>query len=340
MKKIFDENILEEVLTWVEMNLNVVLATVVSTWGSSPRPISSQMIVNSKSNFSGSVSGGCVEINVIRECKKLISEKKLFKKIEFSVSDDEAWEVGLACGGKINIFLEKIDKSKKKLLKKIIEKQKKKKSFAVITNLNDGKSFLFEKNKKVDKKFKKNLKKINLYFSNKKNGIIKNTNIFIKNFNRPTKVIIVGAVHIAQHLINFATNLNFEIILIDPRKTFVLNKKYSGIKIINKWPNKAFDDIEVDKDSALVTLTHDPKIDDLAIQYALNNNFFYIGSLGSKKTHSNRCLRLKKAGFASNKIKKINGPIGFKLGGKTPPEIALSIISQLVYESYKKLKVI
>ena len=229
---------------------------------------------------------------------------------------------------------------KKILLEQIVQKKNKKNEFAIITNLENAESFIFEKNIKIEKNYEKYKDKINFQISKKQNGIIEDTNIFVNIYVKPIKVIIVGAVHIAQHLINFATNLNFEIILIDPRKTFVLNKKYSGIKIINKWPNKAFDDIEVDKDSALVTLTHDPKIDDLAIQYALNNNFFYIGSLGSKKTHSNRCLRLKKAGFASNKIKKINGPIGFKLGGKTPPEIALSIISQLVYESYKKLKVI
>jgi xanthine dehydrogenase accessory factor len=340
MKKVFDENILEEALVWLNMDLNVVLATVISTWGSSPRPVSSQMIVNSKNNFSGSVSGGCVEVNVIRECKKLINDGKLFKKIEFIISNDKAWEVGLACGGNIEVFLEKIDISKIKLIKDIATKKREGKSFSIVTNLKNGESFIFEKDKKIKSKFKKYFKKINLYFANKDSGIIKNTDIFIKNYNKPIKIIIVGAVHIAQHLINFAKNLNFEIILIDPRKTFSKNKKYSNVKVINKWPNKAFNVIDTDTNSALVTLTHDPKIDDYAIQYALDNNFFYIGSLGSKKTHADRCFRLKQAGFPNSKIKKINGPIGIKLGGKSPPEIALSIISQLVYESNKKLKII
>ena len=137
-------------------------------------------------------------------------------------------------------------------------------------------------------------------------------------------------------MINFAKNLNFEISIIDPRGYFASKKRFPNIEIINKWPKEALSEIKNDKNTALIALTHDPKIDDPAIQYALNNNFFYIGALGSKKTHSNRCLRLKKAGFSDADINKIFGPVGIKLGGKSAPEIALSIIAQLVSEVYKK----
>ena len=153
---------------------------------------------------------------------------------------------------------------------------------------------------------------------------------------RPIKVVIVGAVHIAQYLISFAKDLNFEISIIDPRGYFASKQRFPNIKIINKWPNEAFGEIKTDQNTALIALTHDPKIDDPALQHALKNNFFYIGALGSKKTHSNRCLRLKKNGFSDNEINKIFGPIGIKLGGRSAPEIALSIISQLVSEVYKK----
>ena len=148
--------------------------------------------------------------------------------------------------------------------------------------------------------------------------------------------MIVGAVHIAQYLISFAKDLNFEILIIDPRGYFASKQRFPNIKIINKWPNEAFREIKTDQNTALIALTHDPKIDDPALQHALKNNFFYIGALGSKKTHSNRCLRLKKNGFSDNEINKIFGPIGIKLGGRSAPEIALSIISQLVSEVYKK----
>ena len=108
MKNSFDEKILDEAKDWVDSNQSVVIATVIQTWGSSPRAVGSRMIVNDKGDFSGSVSGGCVETAVVRECINLIKEKKLFKKIEFKVSNQSAWEVGLACGGEIAIFLEEI----------------------------------------------------------------------------------------------------------------------------------------------------------------------------------------------------------------------------------------
>ena len=145
----------------------------------------------------------------------------------------------------------------------------------------------------------------------------------------------MGAVHIAQYLINYAKSLNFEILVIDPRGYFASEQRFPNIKIINKWPGEAFNEIETDHNTALIALTHDPKIDDPALQYALKNNFFYIGALGSKKTHEKRCFRLIEAGFKKSDVEMINGPIGIKLGGKSPSEIALSIISQLVSEKYK-----
>ena len=176
-------------------------------------------------------------------------------------------------------------------------------------------------------------------FTKKKNGIIEGTNIFVENYIRPIKVIMVGAVHIAQYLINFAKSLNFEISIIDPRGYFASEQRFPGIKIINKWPKEAFTEIKTDQNTALIALTHDPKIDDPALQHALKKNFFYIGALGSKKTHANRCARLKESGFTNEEINKIFGPIGIKLGGKSAPEIALSIIAQLVSEVYKKIMI-
>jgi len=225
---------------------------------------------------------------------------------------------------------------KKELLKEIVEKKNKKNEFAIVTNLANGESFIYEKNKLIPKNFEKYKNEIDLYFDKKSNGIVKETNIFVESYIRPIKIIIVGAVHIAQYLVNFLKNLNFEIFIIDPRGYFASKKRFPETKIINKWPKDAFKEVKIDENTALVALTHDPKIDDSAIQIAINNNFFYIGALGSKKTHANRCLRLKEANFSENQIKRIYGPIGIKLGGKSAPEIALSITAQLVSEVYKK----
>ena len=227
-------------------------------------------------------------------------------------------------------------KIKKKILEEIIVKKKNKVEFAIITNLENSESFIYEKNKAIPTSFEKYTKDINLNFDKKKNGVMEGTNIFIESYIRPIKVIIVGAVHIAQYLVNFAKHLNFEIFIIDPRGYFASEKRFPDVKVINEWPEEAFLKIKTDKNTALIALTHDPKIDDPALKHAMQNNFFYIGALGSKTTHANRCLRLKESNFSPEKINKICGPIGIKLGGKSAPEIALSITAQLVSRVYQQ----
>jgi len=221
-------------------------------------------------------------------------------------------------------------------LKEIIKKKASKTEFAIVTNLENGLSEIYEPGKSLSKEFETYKEQINNFFKLKKNGIIENTEIFVETYIRPIKVIIVGAVHIAQYLVDFAKSLNFEISIIDPRGYFASEQRFPNMKIINKWPDEAFKEIETNENSALIALTHDPKIDDPALQHALNKKFYYIGALGSKKTHENRCQRLKKAGFNNEQINSIHGPIGIKLGGRSAPEIALSIIAQLVSETYKK----
>ena len=225
---------------------------------------------------------------------------------------------------------------KKQLLNQIIKKKENKSEFAIITNIVNGESCIYEKNKPIDKNFEKYLEKIKSFFEKKKNGIIENTYIFVETYIRPIKVIIVGAVHIAQYLVDYAKSLNFEISIIDPRGYFATEQRFPDLKIINKWPEDAFKEIETNENSALIALTHDPKIDDPALQHALKNKFYYIGALGSNKTHENRCKRLQDSGFSEEEINSIHGPIGIKLGGKSAPEIALSIIAQLVSKTYNK----
>ena len=223
-----------------------------------------------------------------------------------------------------------------KTLQEIIKKKENRSEFAILTNLTTGNSEIFEKEKSLSKDFEKFTDQINTFYQLKKNGIIEGTDIFVESYIRPIKVIIVGAVHIAQYLVDFANSLNFEISIIDPRGYFASEQRFPGMTIINKWPEEAFKEIETDSNTALIALTHDPKIDDPALQHALKTNFYYIGALGSKKTHENRCKRLKETGFSEKEINSIHGPIGIKLGGRSAPEIALSIIAQLVAETYNK----
>jgi xanthine dehydrogenase accessory factor len=224
---------------------------------------------------------------------------------------------------------------KLEIIRETLKNKSLKKEFALLTNLINGESEIFFPGHDLSEMFSKYSEEIEKIFNLNKSGIIENSEIFVQTYKNPIKVIIVGAVDITIYLIDFAKNLNFEIIIVDPRGYFASKERFPDTKIINKWPNEAFDEIETNSSTALVTLTHDPKIDDLALQYALKNKFFYIGALGSKKTHEKRCSRLIEAGFKEMELEKINGPIGIKLGGKSPSEIALSIISQLVSEKYK-----
>ena len=221
-------------------------------------------------------------------------------------------------------------------LEKIIKNKQNKNEFAIVTNLSTGETELFKRNTLIAKNLEKYLNQINDFFRLKKNGVIEGTEIFVETYRKPIKVIVVGAVHIAQYFVNFAKNLNFEILIIDPRGYFVSNQRFPDVNIINKWPEEAFKEIETNENTALIALTHDPKIDDPALQHALKKKFYYIGALGSKKTHENRCQRLKEGGFSDKQVNLIHGPIGIKLGGRSAPEIALSIIAQLVSETYNK----
>ena len=221
------------------------------------------------------------------------------------------------------------------ILKEIIKKKSSKEKFAVLTNLINGNSEIFEFGNFLSKDFESSKKEIEIYHNLKKNGIIDGTQIFVQNYIKPIEVIIVGAVHISQYLVDLFKNLDFVVTIIDPRKYFITEERFPDIEIINGWPEEIFKKLQTNSNNALITLTNDPKIDDPALRHALKNKFFYIGALGSKKTHSERCERLKEAGFSEEEIASIHGPIGIKLGGKSAPEIALSIVAQLVSETHK-----
>ena len=222
------------------------------------------------------------------------------------------------------------------ILKEIISLKNSKKEFSVITDTESSKTYIFFINQEIDTKLKSFEADIKKLYNSRKDGMIKGSNLFIKHYHRPIKVVIVGAVHISQFFVEYAKSLNLDIYIIDPRGYFASEKRFPKVKVINLWPQEAFQHLPLDDKTALIALTHDPKIDDPAIQEALNKKCFYIGALGSKKTHENRCKRLVENGFKEDDIKKIFGPIGIKFGGISAPEVALSIIFQLMTEIYKK----
>ncbi|MGE0735460.1 MAG: XdhC family protein [Alphaproteobacteria bacterium] len=153
--------------------------------------------------------------------------------------------------------------------------------------------------------------------------------IFLQVFNPPLRMFVIGAVHISQALAPMAAMTGYDVTIIDPRRSFATAERFPGVAVTHDWPDEALDRLGIDARTAIVTLTHDPKIDDPALDRALKSNCFYVGSLGSKKTHNARLYRLKQAGFSDADVARIAGPVGLAIGAKSPAEIAVSIMAQI-----------
>ncbi|MBF96525.1 MAG: putative xanthine dehydrogenase subunit A [Alphaproteobacteria bacterium MarineAlpha9_Bin4] len=304
---------------WLLKDLDIAIVTVIETWGSSPRPVGSSMIVNSKNDIIGSVSGGCIENFVFSKSLEVIKNNN-FQILEFGVTNSQAWEVGLTCGGKIKVLIEKFSYEDLEVIKKINKIFNSQGKIILATDLSNGERIVFESssNSSIMNSQKS---KVEIYKEKKQ---------FLKIFTSQYKIIIVGAVHISEPLVDLANILNFKTYIIDPRNNFD-NKKYKNkATLLNDWPDEGLKKIDIDTKSSIVTLTHDPKLDDPALIFSLKTNPLYIGCLGSNRTHAARIKRLLKKGFTKKELEKIHGPVGLKIRAKTPSEIACSIISQIV----------
>ena len=167
-----------------------------------------------------------------------------------------------------------------------------------------------------------------------KSGIVETTDgrkVFLHVYNPPLRMLIVGAVHIAQPLSQMAMLAGYDVAIVDPRREFASADRFPGITLIDAWPDDGVDQFAPDRRTATVTLTHDPKLDDPALELALRSEAFYIGALGSKRTHEKRCVRLQEKGFSKDQIARINGPVGLNIGAATPAEIAASIMAEMIY---------
>ena len=304
------DDILTPMSVWLKEKRKVALATVISTWGSAPRPVGGQMAIDSNGEIIGSVSGGCIEGAVINEGINSINDGKLRIK-DYGISNDMAWEVGLACGGELKILIQPLN-LEDEIVYSIVENIKNREPTKILINCLTG-------SRHIDNSI---INQISYYDKIKEE--------FIHVIDPKPRLFIVGAVHIAQALISLAKTADFEIILIDPRDHFATKDRFPNCKIINEWPDTALSNFILDKATHLVTLTHDPKIDDPALIYTLKKDIGYIGSLGSKKTHNKRCERLIDIGFSQNDINKIHGPIGLNIKAKTPAEIAISIMAEII----------
>lgn len=311
------ENMPELALDWHRAGKGAILATVVETWGSAPRRIGGQLVINKEGEMEGSVSGGCVEGAVVLEAIEALEngEQKL---LEYGVSDQDAFSVGLACGGTIRVLLEPIgDVFPVALLEELVSLRASRTPVAYVVNIETGVRGLHVDG--FDDRFRLD-----------KSGFDEGGNTFIGIHNPPLRMIVVGAVHIAQALVPMARIAGFDPVIVDPRASFGSETRFPNERILEDWPDEALAEIGVDARTALVLLTHDPKLDDPALIYALKSNPFYIGALGSKRTHAKRVERMEAEGFSQSDIARICGPVGLDISAATPSEIAVSILAEMV----------
>jgi len=320
-----DPAIFAKAIQWLDDGRNVALATVIQTWGSAPQPMGSLLLIDEDGNFSGSVSGGCVEAEIIEQARDVIATGKP-KLLEFGVEDETAWKVGLACGGSIRIFVESLDPgSAKPVLRQLIDDARARRKVALVTNLSNGTQRLAHLPSDLGPDLASSLEDA---FRRDKSTAVGDDS-FINVFNPTTRLIIVGAVHVAQPLVPMARALGYEVVIVDPRSAFATEERFGDVTISRDWPDEALPKNGVDERTALIALTHDPRIDDPALIYALASDAFYVGALGSKLTHTKRVERLMKAGIGSKAIDRIHAPIGLDIGAQGAAEIALSIIGEI-----------
>lgn len=326
-----DQFLLSTAIEWLAEGRGVAIATVIQTWGSAPQPVGSQLLIDAEGNFLGSVSGGCVEAEVIAQAADVIATGKP-KNLEFGVEDDTAWKVGLACGGAIRVYVEPLAAghggSPGGVLHRLISDVEGRQKVALITNLATGVRSLAHSPGDLGQELAPALE--DAFRCDKSTGLAGNDGeMFINVFNPTIRLIVVGAVHIAQQLAPMARALGHDVVIVDPRSAFATEERFGESQIVCEWPDEALPKIGLDARTALIALTHDPKIDDPALIATLASNAFYVGALGSRKTHAKRVERLLQAGVPAADIERIHAPIGLDIGAQGAAEIALSIVAEI-----------
>lgn len=312
----------EAALAWHRAGKGASLATVIETWGSAPRQAGSQLAISGEGEMTGSVSGGCVEGAVITEALDALKDRKP-RILTFGVSDETAFAAGLACGGTIRVLVEPVGEGAEALpeplLAALTEARAAPRAVAIATIPASWQRRLLQPgdDPTIDARFKSD-----------RSGMEADGR-FIAIHNPPLRLIVIGAVHIAQPLLTIARACGYAPSLIDPRAAFGSEARFPGETLLDDWPDEALAKLQPDARTAIVTLTHDPKLDDPAIRFALASPAFYLGCLGSTRTHAKRVERLSAAGFTPDQIARIHAPVGLNIGARTPAEIAVSIMAQI-----------
>ncbi len=339
-------------MSWLEAGKKAAVATVIKKQGSALRSVGSKMGISSEMNVADSVSGGCVEGAVVQEALKVMKTgQKII--VDYGITDNEAWAVGLACGGQIKILIQPVgannsDGFSLEMVRKIDELKTADIPFCVLTDISknfkkeaaivtEGKPILPTKKPRwIDFALLEELKS----FERKEtSGIItiKSREIFADfSFPKP-RLVIIGAVHIAQSLVKMARICGFTTIIVDPRKTFASSERFQDVDRMEiAWPTDGLVKIGLNERDYLLALSHDEKLDLPALQMGMDKKVRYIGLLSSRKTRDNRLKKLSDAGWSKGDLRRIHAPVGLDLGARSPEEIALSILAEMIAIRYGK----
>lgn len=309
-----DYQVLHSAISWLRDGKRAALATVVQTWGSSPRPVGSWLAIREDGQVVGSVSGGCVEDDLIRRVQTDILTRATPELVKYGVSKDEAVRFGLPCGGTLQLLVE--PRPEIELLESIMANIKKRSIVLRQVHIDTGQSTLRIGNRSDQFEF---------------------TNGYMQTVYGPRwRMFIIGAGQLSICLANFALTSDFDVTIIDPREEYSEGIEFDGIQFVQGMPDDVMQNLEVDSHTAIVALTHDPKIDDLALIDALQSQAFYVGALGSHTNTQIRKERLREFNLTTEQLERLHGPVGLAIGALTPPEIAVAIMAEVIATKYGK----
>jgi xanthine dehydrogenase accessory factor len=332
-------DILVTVDEWLAANRAVALATVVETWGSSPRQAGAKMGVHADTGMIGSVSGGCVEAAVIGEAMDSLEDGKP-RLLHFGVSDDSAWDVGLACGGKISVFVEPLERDWWETAARHVREDKAFVTAVLLNGENAGMKaavnedgLAYASPALTDERCEPMVRAAAdaLKAHESRRILIGDLDVFLDVYQPRPRLVIIGGAHAAMALTQMAILLGFRVVLIDPRRAFATSERFPGVEwISHEYPDKALARLGLTDETYIAILTHDPKVDDPALRAVLPSPAPYVGILSSRRTHEKRIERMTAAGMDAALFERIHTPIGLEIGARTPEEIALCILGEIV----------
>lgn len=344
-------DVISDIDQWLDDELPIALATVIETWGSAPRRTGAKMALTSTGKITGSVSGGCVEGAVVDNGVEVLVSRQP-QLLHFGVADETAWNVGLACGGTIDVFVEPLDPVSYAFIHGLLDEEE---PFAIVTIINGpeelvGKKLVVQRGGRLFGQINPALDGVAAAMARTAiaggrsrreqldlpDSGFEPLEVFIEVLKPAKTLIMIGGVHIAITLTEIAKALGYRTIVIDPRRAFGSKERFPHVdELIQAWPDEAFEQIKLNASTAIASLTHDPKIDDPALKIALASPAFYIGALGSRRTHKRRLNRLQEDGIVEESLERIHGPIGLDINASSPEEIAVSIMAEIVNANHQ-----